>query len=214
MPNTFQALAVLLIALLPGALYIWGFEQVVGNWGISLTDRLVRFVGVSAIIQVVWAPVMASVWRELFVSGDVARGELPLWAWPVAIVYVALPLILGTWVGRGTRHRARWSRMFTGPSPAPRAWDHLFASQPDGWIRLRLKEGTWLGGAYSQPEGDELGSYAAGYPDPQDLYLWRLAEVDPESGAFQFDETGQIRMTSGGILIRWDEVQYLEFIDA
>jgi hypothetical protein len=61
----------------------------------------------------------------------------------------------------------------------------LFASRPDGWIRLRLKEGTWLGGAFSPPEG-----------------------------GFLFDDAGQIRMASGGILIRWDEVLYLEFVDA
>jgi hypothetical protein len=34
------------------------------------------------------------------------------------------------------------------------------------------------------------------------------------SGAFLFDDAGQIRMASGGILIRWDEVLYLEFVDA
>lgn len=212
--DTFQSLAVFALALLPGALYIWGFERVVGNWGISLSDRLARFVGVSAILQVLWAPATVFLWRELVLSGDAGRGAIPMWVWPIAIVYVALPVLLGTAVGRGTRRRARWSRVFTGPSPAPRAWDHLFASRPDGWIRLRLKEGTWLGGAFSPPEGGELGSYAAGYPDPQDLYLGRLAEVDPQSGAFLFDDAGQIRMASGGILIRWDEVLYLEFVDA
>jgi hypothetical protein len=149
--DTFQSLAVFALALLPGALYIWGFERVVGNWGISLSDRLVRFVGVSTILQVLWAPVTVYLWRELVVSGDAAEGVIPLWAWPIAIAYVTLPVMLGTAVGRGTRRRARWSRVFTGPSPAPRAWDHLFASRPDGWIRLRLKEGTWLGGAFSPP---------------------------------------------------------------
>jgi hypothetical protein len=173
--------------LLPGALYIWGFERVVGNWGISLSDRLVRFVGVSTILQVLWAPVAVYLWRELVVTGDAAEGVIPLWVWPIAIAYVTLPVMLGTAVGRGTRRRARWSRVF---------------------------KGTWLGGAFSPPEGGELGSYAAGYPDPQDLYLGRLAEVDPQSGAFLFDDAGQIRMASGGILIRWDEVLYLEFVDA
>ncbi|MGH2539374.1 MAG: DUF6338 family protein [Actinomycetota bacterium] len=214
MPDTFQSLVVVALALLPGALYIWGFERIVGNWGISLSDRLVRFVGVSAMLQVLWAPAMVFLWRDLVISGKAGRGVIPLWTWPFAIAYVALPFLLGSMVGRGTRRRARWSRVFTGPAPAPRAWDHLFASQPDGWIRLRLRDGTWLGGAYSQPEGDELGSYAAGYPDAQDLYLGRLAEVDPYSGVFLFDESGQIRMRSSGILIRWDEVQYLEFVDA
>ena len=45
MPNTFQALAVLLVALLPGALYVWSFERQAGRWGIGLSDRVLRFVG-------------------------------------------------------------------------------------------------------------------------------------------------------------------------
>lgn len=185
-----------------------------GNWGISLGDRVVRFVGVSAVLQVLWAPVIVFLWHELVAAGQVSDGVIPLWAWPIAVAYVALPFLFGTLVGIGTRRRARWSKIFTGPSPAPRAWDHLFSSQPDGWIRLRLKDGTWLGGTYSQAEGEELGSYAAGYPEPQDLYLGRIAEIDRETGAFLFDEAGQARMRSSGILIRWDEVQYLEFVDA
>jgi hypothetical protein len=35
MVNSFQAVAVLLLALLPGARYVWGFEREAGQWGIS-----------------------------------------------------------------------------------------------------------------------------------------------------------------------------------
>lgn len=31
--TTFEAIAVALVALLPGGLYVWGFERQVGNWG-------------------------------------------------------------------------------------------------------------------------------------------------------------------------------------
>lgn len=47
MPNSFEAIAVVFIAILPGALYVWGFERIVGNWGIGLSDRLLRFLGAS-----------------------------------------------------------------------------------------------------------------------------------------------------------------------
>jgi hypothetical protein len=43
--DTFQAIAVTTVALLPGALYVWGFEGQVGFWGIRLVDRVLRFFG-------------------------------------------------------------------------------------------------------------------------------------------------------------------------
>jgi hypothetical protein len=34
--ETFQAIAVTVLAVLPGALYTWSFEREVGNWGVGL----------------------------------------------------------------------------------------------------------------------------------------------------------------------------------
>jgi len=73
------------------------------------------------------------------------------------------------------------------PDPAPRAWDHLLGTRPDGWIRLRRKSGIWLGGAFAtRPDGAR--SYAAGYPEDQDLYLADAMVVDPDSGEFLLDD--------------------------
>ena len=63
-------------------------------------------------------------------------------------------------------------------------------------------------------KGDGWRSYAAGYPEKQDLFLVEAAEVDPETGEFEFDESGEPALRGSGILIRWEEVEYLEFIDA
>jgi hypothetical protein len=40
-----------------------------------------------------------------------------------------------------------------------------------------------------------------------------MAEVDPETGEFALDEDGDLVVRSSGILIRWDEVEYLELVD-
>jgi hypothetical protein len=40
------------------------------------------------------------------------------------------------------------------------------------------------------------------------------AEVDPDIGEFEFDDKDQPVLRGSSILIRWDEVEYLEFIDA
>src|SRR3990172_2766748 len=65
----------------------------------------------------------------------------------------------------------------------------MCSSGPRGWVRLRLKGGTWLGGAFAT-RADGTRSYAAGYPEQQDLYLVESVEVDPETGSFLLDDEG------------------------
>jgi hypothetical protein len=38
--------------------------------------------------------------------------------------------------------------------------------------------------------------------------------VDNETGEFLLDEQGQPEFGGGGLLVRWEEVAYLEFIEA
>lgn len=120
--------------------------------------------------------------------------------------------LLGTFVGRGQRTRRRWTRWVIGPNPAPRAWDHLFATEADGWVRLRTKSGSWLGGVFADANGRR--SYAAGYPAPQDLFLSAAVDIDPDTGEFLLGPQGHIALRPGSLLIRWDEVEFLEFRDA
>ncbi|WP_043503688.1 DUF6338 family protein [Georgenia sp. SUBG003] len=212
MPTSFQAAAVLVLALVPGALYIWSFERQAGRWGIGLSDRIFRFVGASAIIHALLAPATywfwSTQWPRLRQQDDPSW-----WLWALAMGYVALPLLAGSWIGCATRTGSGWALFFTGPDPAPRAWDHLFQGKRDGWVRLRLKSGTWVGGAYATSETG-LRSYTAGYPEEQDLFLATTVEVDPGTGEFLFDESGNVRLQDGGLLVRWEEVEYLQFIDA
>ena len=132
MPDTFQALVVLIVALLPGALYTWSFERLVGAWGVGFADRVLRFVGVSAVFQAAIAPFTVWGWRTYILTGRLREGDLPLALWLLPLLYVAIPIALGDVVGRGTVQQRMWSRAFTGPSPAPRAWDYVFGLQPDG----------------------------------------------------------------------------------
>jgi hypothetical protein len=211
MPTSFEATAVLLVALVPGALYIWSFERMAGRWGIGLSDRIFRFVGASAIIHAVLAPMSYWLWTRRWPS--ISAGDSnPLWLWLVAVVYVAVPLGIGTLVGLATRSRSDWTRWITGPDPAPRAWDYLFQGERDGWVRIKLKTGPWIGGAYAT-YGD-MKSYSAGYPEQQDVFLARSADLDPATGEFQFEPDGTVRLGAGGLLVRWEEIEYLEYIDA
>jgi Family of unknown function (DUF6338) len=212
MPETFQALAVLVLALLPGALYVWAFERQAGAWGARLTDRVLRFVEVSAILHALFAPLTYWLWITFIRSGRLSTGDVPLWLWVFPVLYVGMPILGGSLVGMGTRRNAYWTKLFTGPEPAPRAWDHLFGARPDGWVLLRMKSGAWIGGAYARIDANRT-SYAAGYPEEQDLYLVQRADVD-SSGQFVYGDDGRPVLRGSGILVRWSEVEYLEFVEA
>ena len=211
MPTSFEAILVLLIGILPGALYIWSFERLAGRWGIGLSDRVFRFVGASAAIHAVLGPASYWLWSTKWPQLALG-GSSPFWIWLIAGVYVGAPFAAGALVGWGTRKRYDWAHWLTGPDPAPRAWDYLFQGERDGWIRLKLKSGTWVGGAYATHEN--LKSYSSGYPEAPDLFLARAVELDPSTGEFTFEQGGEPLFGSGGLLVRWDEVEYLEFIDA
>jgi Family of unknown function (DUF6338) len=214
MISTFSALAVAVVALLPGALYTWAFERNVGAWGASLSDRLLRFVGVSAVFHasMAWPDYLA--YNAFIRSGDLSRGvALPPWVWVIPPVYVGLPLLLGGWVGRATHKRKSWTRFLVGKSPAPRAWDHLFADAGlNGYVIIHRKEDKpAIAGVWSRSKDGQQRSYASGYPDVQEIFLFDTLVCDPQTGALEPDEHGNVQLRGVGVLIAWDSIAYLEF---
>jgi hypothetical protein len=210
MPDTFQAAIVVSIALVPGALYFWAFERQAGRWGVALSDRVLRFVGLSALFHAAIAPVSywfwANQWPKLREGAPVS-----LWLWAVGIAYVAVPLAGGTMIGYATRLGLPWSRWFAGPHPAPRGWDYLFEREPDGYVRMRLKSGRWIAGLFAEVNG--RAPYTAGYPEPQDLLLPATVKIDPETGETPLDDDGRVQLRRGALLVRWEEIEYLQFFE-
>lgn len=202
----------MVVALLPGAGYIWSFERVLGRWGVGLSDRLVRFIGASAVFHVVAAPATYWFWSERWPT-VVSRAEQPWWMWALVAGYLAIPAACGSFVAQQALNGRRWTQWVTGPHPAPRAWDHLFQNRLDGLVRLKLASGPWIGGVFSTST-DGLVSYAAGYPEDPDLFVATAAVVDSATGEFLLDERGSPVLAAGSVLVRWGEVEYLEFIDA
>ena len=207
MPSTFQGIGVLLIAILPGALCVWGFERISGRWVIGLSDRLLRFFGIAAVFHALAAPATYLIWHSYVRDGALGKSELvPLWLWVVVLLYVVVPLASGGVLAVAVANEKPWTRWVIGRSdPAPTAWDFVFSDERSAWIRLKLKSGTWVGGAYAE------GSYSGGYPEPADLFLAVTAEVDPESGEFARGADGQAVLNDYGLLVRWSEVEFLEF---
>jgi hypothetical protein len=216
MVDTFDAVVVVVVGLMPGALYSWSFERIAGRWGIGLMDRFLRFAVGSLALHALAAPLTYSLYARFISTGRISRGEpLSFWLWLISLSYVIAPVLAGTLVGLGSVRGATWARFLTGPHPVPRAFDHLFSSRPTGWVRVRLVSGgTWVGGAYARhPSG--RSSYASQYPEAGDLYLVSVALVDPITGEFMLnpDGTPQLR-EDRGVLIRSADFDYLEFLHA
>jgi hypothetical protein len=192
-PTTGEALLVLLLAVLPGAMFTFGFERQAGAFGVTLADRVLRFVAVSAAFTAAYAwPVYLA--RSALLSGDLDAPRFGL-LWGSGVLGLGIPLVCGTTIGglyASRRTRDRWRRLrrrlsparearllraVLGPDPAPRAWDHLFSERPTAYLRVRTTAGGWLGGAFAEE------SYAGGFPQDGDLYLEEAWHVD-EQGVF------------------------------
>lgn len=208
MIGTFQGLAVAVLALIPGALFMWAFERVAGAWGIGFSDRFLRFLGISVLLNVVVAPGTYLIWHNYLRSGVLSDDQmLPWWLWLVALLYVFVPILLGRGLALGLQSGAGWAQALNVGSRPPTAWDSIFSAEPEGWILIRLKSGRWIGGQYAE------GSYAGGYPEPPDLFLARECVVDQDAEEFVLDASGEpqaIGPPNWGILVRWEEIEYLE----
>lgn len=215
MISTFQALLVALVAVLPGALYTIAREHRTAAWSLDDAAReVIRFLAVSAAFHALLAPITFYAYCKLIKTGALANGQVSLWWWPVLLLYVFLPFVLGEVTARSRRwgpQSVRWKRwmriaisLYTATSPEPRAWDRVF-SMPEaiGLIRLQLADGTWKAGPF---DGD---SYASNMQGDQDLYLADQVELT-EDGHFVVDSDQRPRLLGVGLLIRWSEVRYAE----
>lgn len=54
-----------------------------------------------------------------------------------------------------------WTRV----SPSPTAWDAAFSAAEPGFIRVRMRDGSWFAGYFGE------SSYASSFPDPRSLFF-------------------------------------------
>lgn len=194
LPTSMVALAIVVAAVLPGAIYTWAFEREAGSYGVTLADRTLRFLAASAAMHLLLA------WPEYFVFRVGIQGHSRILVGQFALLWLgllllsALPAVVGTILGGlyATRTaRTSWPRLrrwltagrerrllriLLGRDPAPRAWDDLFSERPHCYLRVRTTGDRWLAGKFAG------GSYAAGYPNDPDLLLEEAVEVNQETG--------------------------------
>ena len=140
----------------------------------------------------------------------------------VSVPRCTLPRTAGWVLGHGVAADRRWAVWLTGSKRAPRAWNYLFERR-SGFVRCRMKPGAWIGGLF-----DIAGtprSCAAGETDELDLYVSRAVHLDQRTGAIVYrsqnapsepaDTDGAtLDFTGGGLLVKWSEVEHLEFMSS
>lgn len=89
-----------------------------------------------------------------------------------------------------------------GLHPTPTAWDYAFKGRSSCWLRVRLKDGSYVGGQWAG------GSFAGASSTKRDLYIeraWRLVEGG------NFAAVPSLERSS--LLIREDDIALIEFIE-
>lgn len=212
MISTFQALLVALLALLPGASYMFAYERKAGSFGSKSPDRLMRFLAASAVLQAVYSGPELLLYRNFVANHRLQQGQVNWVIFEVMVLgYVLLPYAIGTLVGTGKERNWAWVAALSNKAIEPRAWDWRWRRDSRGMLRLKLKSGTWIAGLWSEYGG--RSPYAAGYPEEGDLYLSVGLQIDAETGEYVRNSEDQPVPVIGdaGLLIRWAEVEYLEF---
>jgi hypothetical protein len=223
-PETFQALAVITLGLIPGAIFFYGVEFHTGAWGVKAGDRLLRFVVASALFALIAIPFAYDFWRDYFLHGQLLKGpDFPSDLYRALLVYLLAPGVLGFGYG-WLRAHGRLTRLLGRQFAVPRAFDYAFGAgrrrQVGGWVRILLREPQmWIGGTFetvtrqTQSGPLECRSTVAGYPEDPDIYLARGVEVDPDTGAFILDPPNRVRYLDSGMLVSAANIAYLEFLE-
>jgi len=183
LPTTFQALAVALLAIVPGfiATSAWARTKTWKGRGTDLWTVL-QSVATSLVIQVLAAPVTLRWFYPVRDHLQAHPAAVALWA---AMVVLVIPVLGGVLVGRlsdvifNPRARVLHGRIrgllasVWPPSPPPTMWDWLFASNvPDRcFLVVELTDGSRVAGVFAR------GSYALTSPESPGLFLaieWSL----------------------------------------
>lgn len=184
-PATFEAVAVLLLAIAPGYVAILAWDRLRTWQGFSdQLDTVLKALTASLLIQVLMFP-LAILLGLYPLHGHPAHRAGALLFWLVLTV-LALPILGGLVVGFVQ------DRVISRVASAPTAWDRFILEKAasGSWMIVTFNDGSRLGGAW------DAGSYAFTSPDPPGLFLEREWLVSPDGNLIREYPL------SGGVLIR------------
>jgi hypothetical protein len=203
-PSTLQQIILLVLFILPGVSYQFVRERMRGPvpGERDLSERVLRALTASIVLDAVYiivaGPQLLHMIKPLGRPWFTTAAAQPRQAAAVSLaLFFAIPAAAAWAVGmiERRRHPSRFD-------PVPTAWDSAFRGRPTGFVRARLKTGTWVGGWYGRR------SRASAYPNPADLYLESAYEMGSD-GSF-----GPRVQATGGLYVNMSDVEALEFVEA
>lgn len=203
-PSTLQQIILLVLFVLPGVSYQFVRERMRGPvpGERNLGERVLRALAASIVLDAVYViaagPQLLRLIKPMGRPWFATAATQPRQTAAVSLaLFFAIPAAAALAVGmiERRRHPSRFD-------PVPTAWDSAFRGRPTGFVRARLKTGTWVGGWYGR------GSRASAYPNPADLYLESAYEMGSD-GSF-----GPRVQATGGLYVNMSDVEVLEFVEA
>ena len=185
MPATLEALAIIILIVMPGFLCWQLLASHIPNTFVSDAHSVITSLIFSILIHLLALPVTISLANKIVAFSALLKEvngqnsvamDWSIFAWLVTVLFI-LPVIVAfiiSWFWR-----ANWSQSVLEKiglslvQRTPKAWDWFFLTQKQGfWIIAELDDGTLVGGQYG-PE-----SFSSLSPDREDLYLETCYYVD------------------------------------
>ncbi|QTE29350.1 DUF6338 family protein [Pengzhenrongella sicca] len=213
MPETWVQVAIVLTVVMPGFVYQVSRRRVGGpdpderEFGV----RVLRAIAASAVFAGLYAVILGPKVVSYARDPSEALVDVQLIGVGFLVTVVAIPWLTARVVfyvrtARWFVAAADWTldrlRLRRPWNPTPSAWDFAFEKAKPGWVRVRLSDGSWVGGWFADH------SFASSFPEPQELYL-EVGYVMDTDGKFTDDISAP-----AGMIIRCQEAVVVDFIPA
>jgi len=198
MPNTFSAVLVIVVFVIPGFIANRILSAAHSRSASSDGHTVLEAIALSSLNYAFLSWLLALAWLNHWYENPfllVTIASCTLFVSPVVIALVFARLV-------DTKWGANFRLAFGMAHPVLKAWDSFFRTGKICWVVATLKGGRVIAGYYGP------NSYASSFPAEEDLYLEKLCKLSA-SGAIE----GVAEFSIGGI-IQMKDVETLELFEA
>jgi hypothetical protein len=196
--STFNAVIYTVCFLVPGLLIDWTVSRFFSKKSEQVPLILLRFLTFSCVNYVVWIFIYLLPWDKSFLTNPAFLAVIFL-----LIIFISpffLGLIFGVTSQQQLVERGLENLGFRMLSGFPTAWDYKFGRINEPlWVLVTLKDGSEVVGRFGK------NSFASSESSERDLYIESVYQVLE-------DNPWQPVTATSGILIKAEEIRYIEFL--